>query len=544
MVPEDFIFSPIQVAVDSKNFVYVLSIGSTYGAVLYDENGVFQNFYGANSVTSSVFNVFNRLWDMWFMGDEQRAGQIQKIPYQFNDICIDNEDYAYTITGALSEDELVQKGQIRCLSAAGKNILKVKQNTQYINSDSFNFGDEGKFEKQGDFRYIQIDDLGFIYALDVMSGRIFIYDNECNLLSAFAGGGEGTQYGTFKTPRAIALGKDAIFVADYSNSTITVFRETGYGALVKEADALFLNGQYEKAGVLFQEVLKLDKNSQLAYRGLAKAHLLSGDNEKALEMAKIGLDYNTYSQAFERISSANMKQGFSTALGIVIFLIAAAIVTVIVLKKKNVKKNVPPRLITYAGGCVHPFVTANKIKYNNGGSIIIATSSLILFYVLKVLEDTSGGFLYNQFDRNTYNSVYTLLGTIGVVLLWAVCYWAMSVIFNGKSRLKEVYIISSYAMLPQIVNSIFFLIVSNMFSVSAEGLMEIFSVVAIILSGIMLVIGCMVISEFDFFKMLGTSILAVVAMGVVIFLVFMIIVLDQQLIIFLRTLYLEIRCKL
>ena len=141
MVPEDFIFSPIQVAVDSKNFVYVLSIGSTYGAVLYDENGVFQNFYGANSVTSSVFNVFNRLWDMWFMGDEQRAGQIQKIPYQFNDICIDNEDYAYTITGALSEDELVQKGQIRCLSAAGKNILKVKQNTQYINSDSFNFGD-------------------------------------------------------------------------------------------------------------------------------------------------------------------------------------------------------------------------------------------------------------------------------------------------------------------------------------------------------------------------------------------------------------------
>jgi hypothetical protein len=99
-------------------------------------------------------------------------------------------------------------------------------------------------------------------------------------------------------------------------------------------------------------------------------------------------------------------------------------------------------------------------------------------------------------------------------------------------------------MVPQIIKSLFFLIVSHLSSAPAEGLIQTFSVIMFILSGIVLVIGCMVISEFDLFKMVGTSILAVIAMGVVIFLIFMIMVLDQQFIEFVRTLYLEIRCKL
>lgn len=543
-VPDDFIFSPIRVAVDSKDSVYVLSSGSTYGAVLYNKSGEFQSFFGANRVTSSALTVLSRLWDMWFMKDEQRAGQIQKIPYQFNDICIDADDFVYTVTGALSENELIQKGQIRCLSAAGKNILKVKGNMQYTNSDSFNFGDAQAMSRT-DFRYIEIDDFGFIYALDVINGRIFVYDRECNLLSAFGGGsGAGTQYGTFKTPSALAVGEDTLYVADFSHSTITIFSQTEYGSLVKKADALFLEGKYEQAGTLFKEVLRLDKNSQLAYRGLAKYYLVAGDYEQALEMAKHGLDYSTYSQAFRRISLLNMKQVFAAGLGVAVLIITVVISMVVIFKKRRIVVALPSRLKIYASGFIHPFATANQIKYGNGGSVLLATTTLFLFYVFQVLEDTSGGFLYNRFDRNTYNSIYTFLGTVGIVILWSACYWAMSVIFNGKSRLREVFIISSYAMVPQIIKSLFFLIVSHLSSAPAEGLIQTFSVIMFILSGIVLVIGCMVISEFDLFKMVGTSILAVIAMGVVIFLIFMIMVLDQQFIEFVRTLYLEIRCKL
>ena len=54
-----------------------------------------------------------------------------------------------------SENELIQKGQIRCLSAAGKNILKVKGNMQYTNSDSLILAMPAMSRTD---RYIEIDD--------------------------------------------------------------------------------------------------------------------------------------------------------------------------------------------------------------------------------------------------------------------------------------------------------------------------------------------------------------------------------------------------
>ena len=74
-------------------------------------------------------------------------------------------------------------------------------------------------------------------------------------------------------------------------------------------------------------------------------------------------------------------------------------------------------------------------QHGNGGSVLCHNHTLFLFYVFQVLEDTSEGFYITGSIATPITPLY-VLGTVGIVILWSACYWAMSVIFNGKSSGK------------------------------------------------------------------------------------------------------------
>lgn len=548
LIPSDFIYTPSKVAVDKKGYMYVLSTGSTYGALLFKPDGEFQGFYGSNKVKTSVSGVLQTLWNNWFASDEQMAGKVQKIPFQFTDICIDSADFVYTVTGATDITELEQTAQIRRLSPAGNNTLTVKQTEKYANTDTFNFGDEeiatnsvGTGYRLQNFTSIAVDESGYIYALDSTYGRVYIYDSDCNLLTALGGGaGAGEQIGTFKNANYIAVFKDRIFVTDYTANTVTVFKRNEYGNLVVNADNLRLSGKHTDAEKYWQEIIKQDPNNQLAYRGLAKASLIKQDYDNALDYAKKGLDYASYNQAYSHVRNDKLKNSFGIALIIIIIVAVGISLTTVYLKKSGKKLSVNPKLRVMLRSVFHPFESMNAVKYSNGGSIALASIILVLFYIFKVCSVTHGGFLHTRFDSQTYNSIFTLLGSIGVVLLWSICNWGMSVLFSGKCRFKETYIVSSYAMIPQIVNGLFYLIFSNVLLSEEAVILSAFSLIMMILSGIVLCVGTMVINEFDFFKFVLISIVTLLAMGVIIFVIFMVMTLDNQLITFIQSIFKEI----
>ena len=95
-------------------------------------------------------------------------------------------------------------------------------------------------------------------------------------------------------------------------------------------------------------------------------------------------------------------------------------------------------------------------------------------------------------------------------------------------------------MIPQIINGIFYLICSNALVLEESTAITVVSVIAMILSGIVICIGCMVVSKYGFFKFLGVTVVAVFAMAIVIFVVFMVLTLDQQLFSFGQSVFKEI----
>lgn len=544
ILPEDFTFVPTKITRDSKGYLYVISDGAYYGALLFDSGYEFLSFYGANAVEATVLSTLQNLWDMLTKNDEKRSQEMKKLPYQFLDIALDNEDFAYTCTGITADESSV--GQIRMLSPGGTNILDKNFGSSVVDSGSFNFAEFDVAVRRDEdvrqnFTGIAVDDLGFIYALDSTYGLIYVYDTDCNLITAFGGGKDsGDRIGTYSAACAIAVSGDRVFVADNLKNSVTVYEKTEYGSKVLEAQSLTLDGEYTTSKPLWQEILGLDQNSRLAMSALGKAAYSEGNYREAMTYAKEAIDRTTYDQAMKKNQEAFISENFVWIFLLIVVVLVGVVIFITISKKRQLVlvKNQKMRIMLSC--CMHPFQNFNDIKYKKMGSIPLACVLSVAFFVSAVINMVYTDFRFTSFDAVTYNPIYQLVTTVGLILLWSAANWAVSVLQQGKGHFKEVFIVIAYAMLPMIVYNLLSTVVSYFINSSSQVLLSGMNMVALILSGIILIIGTMIVHEFSFPRFLFTAILTVLAMILIVFVLFMIGMLLSQLWQFIVTVILEI----
>ncbi|MBP5605766.1 MAG: hypothetical protein J6X60_09540, partial [Ruminiclostridium sp.] len=108
-------------------------------------------------------------------------------------------------------------------------------------------------------------------------------------------------------------------------NSITVFRQTEFGAIVQDAIKLFNEGLYDEAKAPWEEVLRRDANYWLAYIGLGNAYLNQNDYATALDYF-----YRTsragYNRAFKSFRIEFIRANFTCMLVIVLVVILGLIV--------------------------------------------------------------------------------------------------------------------------------------------------------------------------------------------------------------------------
>lgn len=546
LIPEGFLYRPMKVTRDRDGYLYVLSEGSYYGAILYSPEGAFSGFFGANRVTATLSTFLDEFFDRLFTTTEQKEGAVKVLPYQFVDLCTGADNYVYTVTGATALQE-TGVGQIKELAPNGVNILKKKTAAgASVDSNEFNFleDDETKrFDKKRvqNLCSIAVTETGYMVGLDSTYGKIYVYDQACSLLTAFGGGtGRGEQTGSYKTPVSLEVSGEKLLVGDGEKNTITVYEPTAYGRLVMQAQSLTLDGDYEKAQPLWERCLQLDRNSRLAYRGMAKAAYIRGEYADAVRYAKLGNDKVTYDQAFEYVRQNFIDKNFVWLFPAGLLLLAG-LATLLVLTAKRQRvliQNAKVRAMLHS--TLHPFRSFADVRYKEQGSVWLAFLLMALFYVVSVLASAFGGFLFSKYDADSFNSLYVLAQTVGVVLLWSVANWAVCTLFEGKGRFKDVLTVAAYSSIPLIVERILFLALSQMLSFDDRMILEMIYMVAVILTAWVLIVGTMVIHEFNFFKFVGTALLTLFGMLLIVFFLFMLGILLQQFADFLSSLFTEV----
>lgn len=534
LIPEAFEFRPIRTVADSRGYVYVLSDGSYYGALLYAPDKSFVGFYGANAVQNGIAGAFRSLLNRMFPNNEKASRRSRVLPYVFNDIAINDKDFVYTLT------DTTDTGTVKKLApGSGSNILNSTDVRFKDDNVNTTYGVEYWYDQQ--FAGLAIDEDEFIYCLEAKYGRIFVYDPACRMVTAFGGGMTiGTQKGTFLNVSAIAIKSGDILVCDRGNNSLTVFECNEYGKKVHELTAMTLRGDYLESKEGWEEVIKKDRNLQLAYNGLARACLAEKDYGRAMELALKGYDRETYSLAYEYQRKEFASDHFALIFVGAVLAVGVVIAVLVVSMKRELRLFKNEKVHLMFRTLLHPGDAFEDIKYKRKGSVRLSLILLAVFYVTAVLKVLWGGFMFTQYDPGTFNSFWVLVQSAGLVILWICSNWLITSLAGGTGTMKEIAVVTCYSLLPLILEQIVWTALTNVLLPSEASFLSIFKVIAVLWFLLELTTGMMRIHDYSFGKFVGTSTLSVIGMAVIIFLMVLVGILVQQLGGFLVTLVMEL----
>lgn len=313
ILEEGYVFTPLKVSVDYADRVYCIAQNMFQGIMVFESNGEFTGFFGTIEVKISLWEKF---WRRIATKEERSKSQLF-IPTEFTGIDVDSAGFVYATNIDLEGEQAVRR-----LNPRGEDVLRQGENGN-VGGDLWISG-ATDFSGPSQITDIVYRDKGIYSLLDRRRGRIFTYDHEGNLLYIF--GGLGTQEGTFLSPVAIESVGNYIVVLDSNRGMITQFTATEYGRLINEAVGLRYDGDETQAVALWQEVLRINENFELANVGIGKAYLTAGENELAMYYLRLGMSREYYSIAFKRYRNDILKENLSYLLtGMVVIVIGYVI---------------------------------------------------------------------------------------------------------------------------------------------------------------------------------------------------------------------------
>ena len=309
VLSDGFVFKPLKVSVDYADRIYCIAQNMFQGIMVFETDGQFSGFFG-------TINVQLTLWEKFWKKvatKEERENQTLYIATEFTGMDIDESGFVY----ATNIDETGEQG-VRRLNPRGEDVIKKGRN-ENVGGDLW-IGGSGAYAGASQITDVVYRGDGIYSLLDRKRGRVFTYDHEGNLLYIF--GGLGTQEGTFSTPSAIEQWGSNLLVLDANRAEIYIFAATEYGSLINEAVGLRYDGDEALAVSLWERVLELDENNELANSGIGKAYLSAGDNKMAMKYLKLGMNREYYSVAFKRYRSELLKEYLGYVLtGLMVLLV-------------------------------------------------------------------------------------------------------------------------------------------------------------------------------------------------------------------------------
>jgi tetratricopeptide (TPR) repeat protein len=91
----------------------------------------------------------------------------------------------------------------------------------------------------------------------------------------------------------------ALYALDSRAGALTRFDLTSYGVKINEALSEYRAGRYEASAEIWEEVLKMNGNYDLAYIGIGRAALRQGDYQTAMKYYELKHFRTGYGKAFQ-----------------------------------------------------------------------------------------------------------------------------------------------------------------------------------------------------------------------------------------------------
>ena len=192
----------------------------------------------------------------------------------------------------------------------------------------------------------------------------------------------------------------------------------------------------------------------------------------------------------------------------------------------------------------HPFDGFWDLIHEKKGSIAAANTFLILFLLIRVLKLIATNFQFISAPIQHIN-VFEEMGSLLLpFLVLCVANWAMTTLFEGKGRFKDIYMGMCYALVPYILIQLPMILVSNMLTYEEGSFYSVLLAFSVIWCFFLVFVGLMEIHDYGPGKTFIFLIVTVVGACVILFLMLVFFSLLSDAVAFFVSFYREIVFRL
>lgn len=176
----------------------------------------------------------------------------------------------------------------------------------------------------------------------------------------------------------------------------------------------------------------------------------------------------------------------------------------------------------------HPVEGFDEMRYKKGGSVSVSIVLYLTFLFSVVCQQKYTGKQFAFVNDADVSIQMTFIATLGLMLAAVFANWGFCVLMDGKARVKDLWIILNYALVPYTAFSYLTVLLSN-FATNEEGaLTNVLLWVGILWSAFLLLRALMAYHEFSFSGAIGSVFLTLIGVVIILFLLILLVSLFQN----------------
>ena len=192
----------------------------------------------------------------------------------------------------------------------------------------------------------------------------------------------------------------------------------------------------------------------------------------------------------------------------------------------------------------HPFDGFWDLVHEKRGTIAAANTFLLLFLVIRVLKLILTNFQFISAPVQHINVLEEMGSLLLPFLVLCIANWAMTTLFEGKGRFKDIYMGMCYALVPYIIIQLPMILISNMLTYEEGSLYSVMISFSVIWSVFIVFVGLMKIHDNGPGKTVIFLIVTIVGAAVILFLMLVFFSLLSDAVAFFVSFYREIVFRL
>jgi hypothetical protein len=190
-----------------------------------------------------------------------------------------------------------------------------------------------------------------------------------------------------------------------------------------------------------------------------------------------------------------------------------------------------------------PFKGFDEFKRYKRAKMSLAITYIVLYILLSIMDFHYSGFIVNQRDITDLNTIAEIGYVVVPLVVLVVANWSVTTLFDGKGTMKDIFLLTSYALFPMIVTKFFGIFVSNIIVAKEVGIYSLIMGIGAFGSAYFLFVGWMAIHEYGLVKCVLMAVFTLVAAIVILFAVALLFDLYRRIFSFVYTVYREISLR-